>query len=245
MAYQFRTERLALSIYTDCNYEHFDTWDALRETLLRDAGPDFAWRGMPNAQWCLETTLDRFAKQIGKTDRSLITKQLAELYQTYLVEVGLGGAESLERLWALGQHYGLPTPFLDWSRSPMAATYFALRGEDPNTERKLRDACIFRLRVTDTFLRGGDVTLVEVGSGPWNVRLRAQQGIFTELKRGECLIDILKRNNGYLDSLVAYTFPAALLADAASDLTAMMIDDLHMFPDHEGVVRHVRTLAKE
>lgn len=232
-----------MSTYTECVHRNFTRWTDLRDALLAEDEDRYVWRGVANAGWCIETSLDRFARLHGKGDRSLAAAHLLSLYDVYLTETGIAHETSDEKLWGLGQHYGLPTPYLDWTKSPMAAAYFALTSDDPSCARDLRDSCIWRLDSRGPFLRGGDVTIVELGSGIWNLRLRAQRGLFTELKRGECMIDTLKRNTGYIGALEAYVFPSTLIQEASTELASMMIDDLHMFPDHEGVVRHVRALA--
>lgn len=42
-----------------------------------------------------------------------------------------------QRFWALGRHYGLKTPLLDWSASPFIAAFFALHEECGGQERSL------------------------------------------------------------------------------------------------------------
>jgi len=232
-----------LSTYSECTFSRYTRWVDLRDALLSHDSPQYVWRGVANANWCLESSLDRFAREYQKNDRALLSKNLLALYDSYLTEAAVDHEADQTKLWALGQHFGLPTPLLDWSHSPMVAAFFALTSEDSSNARHARDACIWRLDCTAPFLSGGDVSIVSIGGGIWNIRLRAQQGLFTDLRRGECLVTTLGRTSGHLDALTAYIFPADLIEEGQPELTSMMIDDLHLFPDHEGVVRHVRTLA--
>jgi hypothetical protein len=101
-------------------------------------GHDYIWRGQRRSDWSLSSSLDRL---FDKLDVSTKTKKppqkIAEDHLERFKYAARGrrgpnavapAALSENEWWALGQHFGLATPLLDWTRSPFAAAYFAFEG---------------------------------------------------------------------------------------------------------------------
>lgn len=104
-----------------------NTWGEMQERLSGTSSPyatDWAFRGMPNFDWPLATSLERL--EVGnlsnQAERSLLAsfKRRAHHYLRDLPD----GHDNLEWL-ALMQHHGAPTRLLDWTRSPYVALFFA------------------------------------------------------------------------------------------------------------------------
>ena len=114
---------------------------------------DFLFRGQPNAEWSLSTTLERvmhsnkidmvsyyFLMKHAKSRIETFTGNNWELpdvqkYSTWLAEpeLWIGELPALEYMAYL-RHHGFPSPLLDWSMSPFVAAYFAFR--DVSSEAK-------------------------------------------------------------------------------------------------------------
>jgi hypothetical protein len=87
----------------------------------------------------------------------------------------------------IAQHFGVPTPLLDWSQNILAAVFFAIRGiyADPDFEKSLQ---VFIYHITDErVLHTGipDTDLASFGQSafvrpfPIDRRIERQQGVFT------------------------------------------------------------------
>lgn len=100
--------------------------------------------------------------------------------------------------WAIGQHHGVPTRFLDWTQNPLIAAYFAVENG------KEQDAAVYIID-QESFSDSGD--LDDVFSAPEeivlhipsfiNPRIIAQKGVFTVHQNPLKPIDQVMKELGY------------------------------------------------
>lgn len=114
---------------------------------------DFLFRGQPNADWTLQTTLDRYGGPLDAKNyyekaygaKSQIESHTGNRwniptppdYNQWLDQqsaLGLFDFPAYEYLVYL-RHHGFPSPLLDWSESPYIASFFAFRAALPGVDR--------------------------------------------------------------------------------------------------------------
>lgn len=107
------------------SWEDFITFATTEQIFLRE----FIFRGQKKESWKLFSTLDRYIKKIRKNWRHYTPSESYHLDQFKTAARGRRGNQPNElsenEWWALGQHFGLYTPFLDWTNSIFIAAYFA------------------------------------------------------------------------------------------------------------------------
>ena len=203
----------------------------------------FIYRGHRQSQWKLLST---FARS-GKSESDL------EKHRQNFIEAIAGrrgiNPERLDdnKLWALGQHFGLKTPFLDWSTSPYVALFFAFA--EPNENKYSGNRTVFALNVKrldeshvkkDNPSTGLEV-IKEISDE--NHRMRSQGGLFTRIKPLEMDIETWIINNfpmEYLHStIIRFEFDENLREGILRQLDWMNVNYLSLFPDIHGSALHV------
>ncbi len=228
-----------ISAFEFADWEHFKTELFSRipnsESDNRLAGR-FLFRGQKDAHWPLVSSFDR--EFPGLTDPAGKFDQLINLFKEDILRYDdLTLNTDINCLIATAQHFGLPPRFLDWTRSPYTASFFAYSNADGDEDNEVAvwvlDQVLFESSIPSDQAR-----IVRI-LDPRNVRLRNQEGLFTfNLAPNRRLEDIVGLHES--ECLTKFILPARERRKALEDLYLMGVSFRGLFPGVEGLAKDVR-----
>jgi len=232
------------------------TWDNYKTWVgtLATSKTSYFCRGHANDIWKLKTSFHREATLKGVTLPQYLDTIIPEVHYHMCAAlneiVDLRKEEEFGAFLALIQHYGFPTPLLDWTLSPYIAAYFAFREVNdrvPSSEN-VKIYIFDYLEWTKSFqqpldLRNTSVQYVSVirPYAKFNPRIIPQQGTFT-VTNVEDMEQYINSRATEVGKTFLYT---ALLSvkdkpKVLRELNLMGINEMTMFPSIEGICRSLK-----
>jgi hypothetical protein len=197
----------------------------------------YLFRGVGDANWTLRSSFDRRFADLPLERRLALWDQLINEWQAGCAEAGVPAAVLADdrKLWALGQHHGLPTRLLDWTTSPYVAAFFAFHDHLVVPRERFDHVAVWALHARNpVWSRQHGVDIVSAPSLD-NVRLRNQGGKFTLARAPFATLEEYVERFATEVALTKCVLPAADAEHALSDLDAMGINSYDLFPDLTGL----------
>ncbi len=201
---------------------------------------NYIFRGQADADWKLEST---FARAIKKIHKKKSDKQQATINHIKQFKEHIRGRTHLDlnittddEIWALGQHFGLYTPLLDWTRSPYVALFFSFFGPSASKKRALWALLEEDIETLNkqSLKKNSKIHVVNPLTH-YNERLVNQRGLFLNVPINIELENWVKRGEDTKwVTMYKITFPDSIRDDALSALNNMNINHLSLFPDLNG-----------
>lgn len=239
------------------SWKHF--YDLACDELLDETG--YIWRGQSCDNWKLEPSLDRLLEGKSETEHREETNKHLDRFQ-YAMRGRLGSGSlqpnkrDLNEWWALGQHQGLATPLLDWTKSPFVALYFAFSKEESD-QTPMR--AVYAIQRDKIHNRSNEIRQKWSGDSPAptiefvspfigdNPRLINQGGLFSKAPPSvtirqwiekhmpeEDYPEAMESGEGILANLIKIGIPDAGREECLRALNRMNINHLTLFPDPFG-----------
>jgi hypothetical protein len=118
-------------------------WSQFKTDVLKNNSSldGYLFRGVSNSSYTLISSFHRTGRnslhRYRYVDMPIFEKNISRYIRH---KFDLESSEDFGELMFLGQHYGFPSPLLDWSRSPFVAAYFAFSEIDPvKNQKKSKD----------------------------------------------------------------------------------------------------------
>ena len=105
----------------------------------------FLYRGLPNADYPLVTSLKRNCKE----KQSELERSILRNFTKYATIDDPKLKDSVWRQLIVGQHHGLPTRLLDWTYSPLMAMHFATSGGGGLDQMDKNDSAIWKVHINE------------------------------------------------------------------------------------------------
>lgn len=218
----------------------------------------YIWRGQRRSDWSISSSLDRLLQKLNflSAGPKVLERLSAEHLRSFAYAArGRRGINprkldfdaDANEWWALGQHFGLATPLVDWTRSPFAAAYFAFEevGSEQTKHRVVYGLDRLAVERRSKALggspeerRGATIEFVEPMSDE-NQRLVSQSGLFT---KAPILVPVeqwvARAFEGSLATvLLRIKIPDTARRGCLGTLNRMNINHLSLFPDLTGASR--------
>lgn len=208
--------------------------------------PEFVYRGQENADWKLESTFQRISCGRDTTNDDL-KNHLITFKSASRGRRGQNPKDLEEdEWWATGQHYGLATPLLDWTRSHWVALFFAFSKITTNKCRAIYAADLNSICEISKDLGDNGIKVIdpEVHDNP---RLTSQAGILLRLPIKWDLEEWIQKNFKGSDrvALIKIEIPNQDVNYIIRDLNRMNINHLSLFPDFVGACYYTNTLFQD
>ncbi len=237
--------------------------DILEQDFFNRRGTRLIYRGQRRYDWPLAPSLGRL------DERRIVTAENAErqialfrrAVRGRLDDRGLVEAAEENELWAVGQHYGLLTPLLDWTYSPFVALFFAFEREDREREEPNLYRAVYALNKSHVEAedRCPGVDILEPRKDDYG-RLVNQAGLFTYSAFGDTLenslVNSLKEEvlgdiegGREADALSRYIckiyIPNEGRSECLRQLRRMNVHHASLFPDLIGASLYCNSLVAE
>ena len=208
----------------------------------------YVYRGHASDSWKLEPTLKRALDDRSSDNIEKDTENTLKAFKKYcLGKRGHNPSELSEsEWWALGQHFGLNTPLLDWSESPYVAAFFAFSNVQSDTDNVVvwllsksinEKPCIEKLK-EESHLEFLTPYLDE------NARLINQRGLFVRSPNMVCISEWVNQiqEGGTID-LARVLIPSSEKDFVLDSLDKMNINDFTLFPDLTGSAKYANYIV--
>lgn len=237
-------------------YLEVKKWSAFPEIVQNFFMGSVSWlfRGHRKSDWLLEPSLPRILRDVGIIETEAFRAK--HLKQFEFAARGLRQQlapyekkpedDPILYDWALGQHYGLATPLLDWTLYPYVAAFFAFESPKPSSTQMRTVWALHALPIqglTKSILRQKQpwtavrqlklIRFFRPKTGE-NSRLIRQNGLFTITPPGLTVEQYVEEAfNGGRETqiLVRMDFPEEERAQCLRELNRMSVNHLSLFPD--------------
>jgi len=203
---------------------------------------EFVFRGQSNAEWGVMSSFQRLA--VGKkVNEDKIKKHLEAFKHASRGRRGPNPNELTdEKWWVMGQHYGLATPLVDWTRSHWVALFFAFN--DPKVKTHSRSVYALDLEWVKKIEgnTNGESKVIDPILDE-NPRLVNQAGLLIQQPVQRSFEEIVKKYYSEPDRviLVKVIIPNEHVEYCIRDLNRMNINHLTLFPDLTGASGYANT----
>lgn len=198
---------------------------------------NYIFRGQADTEWKLESTLTRTTRTFypNAADHNVVKAAHLACFKENIrgrCNLDLEAAKE-EELWALGQHFGLHTPLLDWTRSPYVAVFFSLFGDCKSGSRALwafleEDVAGINASIQD---ENNKIKVIRPLTHH-NQRLVSQNGLFIEAPVGKCIEEMIRVAPEFeWVTMYKIAYPDNIRDEVLSALNNMNINHTSLFPD--------------